>query len=53
MPVFMHGIAAVDKSEHVRKGADNCARMEKENKISYGLKKTKYISQLKQEEKEK
>ena len=32
MPVFMHGIAAADKSEHVRKGADNCARMEKENK---------------------
>ena len=43
MPVFMDDIATADKAEHIRKGINNCARMEKEKKISFGLKKTKYM----------
>ena len=39
MPVFMDDIATEGKAEHVRKGMNNCARMEKEKKISFGLKK--------------
>ena len=39
----MDDIATTGKSEHTRKGTNNCARMEKEKKISYGLKKTKYM----------
>ena len=31
------------KAEHIRKGINNCARMEKEKKKSFGLKKTKYM----------
>ena len=42
MPVFMDDIATAGKTEHIRKGTKNCARMEKEKKISFGLKKTKY-----------
>ena len=51
MPVFMHGIAAADKSEHVRKGADNCARTEKENKLWF--KENRIYIIVKTEEKEK
>ena len=43
MPVFMDDIATAGKAEHIRKGINNCARMEKEKKISFGLKKTKYM----------
>ena len=43
MPVSMDDIATAGKAEHIRKGINNCARMEKENKISFGLKKTKYM----------
>ena len=43
MPVFMDDIATAGKAEHIRKGINNCARMEKEKKISFGLKKTKYV----------
>ena len=43
MPVFMDDIATAGKAEHIRKGINNCVRMEKENKISFGLKKTKYM----------
>ena len=43
MPVFMDDKATSDKAEHIRKGINNCARMEKEKKISFGLKKTKYM----------
>ena len=43
MPVFMDDIATAGKAEHIRKGIKNCARMEKEKKISFGLKKTKYM----------
>ena len=43
MPVFMDDIATSNKAEHIRKGINNCARMEKEKKISFGLKKTKYM----------
>ena len=43
MPVFMDDIATAGKAEHIRKGIKNCARMEREKKISFGLKKTKYI----------
>ena len=45
MPVFMDDIATAGKAEHIRKGINNCAKMEKEKKISFGLKKTKYIIQ--------
>ena len=43
MPVFMDDIATAGKAEHIRKGINNCARMKKEKKISFGLKKTKYM----------
>ena len=43
MPVFMDDIATAGKAEHIRKGIKNCARMEKEKKICFGLKKTKYM----------
>ena len=43
MPVFMNDIATASKAEHIRKGINNCAKMEKEKKISFGLKKTKYM----------
>ena len=43
MPVFMDDIATAGKAEHIRKSTNNCARMEKENKISFDLKKTKYM----------
>ena len=42
MPVFMDDITA-GKAEHIRKGIKNCTRMEREKKISFGLKKTKYM----------
>ena len=41
MPVFMDDIATSGKAEHIRKGINNCTRMEKEKKISFGLKKTR------------
>lgn len=31
MPVFMGDLSTADKAEHVRKGINNCAKMEKEN----------------------
>ena len=43
MPVFMDDIATTDKAEYVRKGINNCARMEKEEKITFGLKKNIYM----------
>ena len=43
MPVFMDDIATAGKAEHIRKGIKNCTRMEKEKKISFGLKKTIYM----------
>ena len=43
MPVFMDDITTAGKAEHIRKGINNCARMGKEKKISFGLKKTKYM----------
>ena len=43
MPVSMDDIAAADKGEHIRKGINNCTRMEKEKKISFALKKAKYM----------
>ena len=43
MPVFMDDISTAGKAEHVGQGVNNSARMEKENKISFGLKKTKYM----------
>ena len=42
MPVFMDDIAAVGTAENIRKGIQNCRRMETEKKMIYGLKKTKY-----------
>ena len=43
MPVFMDDVAAAGKAEHVKMGIKNCAKMEREKKISYGLKKSKYM----------
>ena len=43
MPVFMDDIAAVGTADNIRKGIQNCRRMEIEKKTIYGLKKTKYI----------
>ena len=42
MPVFVDDIATAGKEEHIRKGIKNCARMEKEKKINFGLKKKIY-----------
>ena len=43
MPVFMDDIAAVSKAKDIRKGIQNCRRMEIEKNMIYGLKKTKYM----------
>ena len=43
MPVFIDDIITPGKAEHIRKGINNCTRMEKKKKISFGLKKTKYM----------
>ena len=43
MPVFVDDIATAGKAEHIKKGINNCATMEKEKKISFGLKKMKYM----------
>ena len=43
MPVFMDDIAAVGTADNIRKGIQNCRRMEIEKKMIYGLKKTKYM----------
>ena len=43
MPAFMDDIATAGKAEHIKKCINNCAKMEKENTISFGLKKTKYM----------
>ena len=42
IPVFMDDIATTGKAEHINKGIKNCARMEKETKINFGLKKKIY-----------
>ena len=44
MPVFMDDIAAAETADNnnIRKGIQSC-RMEIENKIIYGLKKTKHM----------
>ena len=43
MPVFLDDIATAGKAEQIRKGINNCGRMEQEKKISFGLKKAKYM----------
>ena len=43
MSVYMDDIAAAGGIAEIRKGIRNCAKMEKENKIRYGPKKTKYM----------
>ena len=43
MSVYMDGIAASGGIAEIRKGLRNCAKMEKETKMRYGLKKTKYM----------
>ena len=43
MPVIIDDIAAVGKADDIRKGIQNCRRMEIEKKMIYGLKKTKYM----------
>ena len=44
MPVFMEDIAAVGTTDDIRKGIQNCRRMEIEKKMIYGLKKTIYMA---------
>lgn len=41
MSVFIHDIATAGKAGNIRKVVNNCAKMEKENKKRFGLKKTK------------
>ena len=41
MPVFMDDIAAVGTEDNIRKGIQNCRRIEIEKKMIYGQKKTK------------
>ena len=43
MSAYMDDIAAAGGIAEIRKGIRNCAKMEKEKKIRYGLKKTKYM----------
>ena len=43
MPVFMDDIAAVGTADNIRKGMQNCRRIQIEKKMVYGLKKTKYM----------
>ena len=43
MSVYMDNIAAAGGIAEIRKGISNCAKMEKEKKMRYGLKKTKYM----------
>ena len=41
--VYMHGIAVAGGIAEIRKEIRNCAKVEKEKKTRYGLKKTKYM----------
>ena len=41
MSVYMDDIAATGEIAVIRKGKRNCAKMEKDKKMRYGLKKTK------------
>ena len=43
MSVYMDDIAVAGGIAEIRKGIRNYAKMEKEKKISYGLKNTKYM----------
>ena len=43
MPVFMDDIAAAGTADSIRKGIQNCRRMEAEKKVIHELKKTKYM----------
>ena len=43
MSVFMDDITAAGTADNIRKGIQNCRRMEIERKMIYGLKKTKYM----------
>ena len=43
MSVYMDDIAAAGRIAEIRKGIRNCAKVEKEKKMRYGLKKTKYM----------
>ena len=43
MPVFMNNIAPAGEIAEIRKGIGNCAKIEKEKKMRYGLKKAKYM----------
>ena len=43
MSVFMDDIAAVGAANIIKKGTQNCRRVEIEKKMIYGLKKSKYM----------
>ena len=43
MSVYMNDIAAAGGIAEFRKRIRNCAKMENEKKMRYGLKKTKYM----------
>ena len=44
MPVFMDDVAAVGTADNIRKGIQNCRRMEIQKRMIYVLKKTKYMA---------
>ena len=43
MSVFMDDVAAVGTANIIKKGTQNCRRVEIEKKMIYGLKKSKYM----------
>ena len=43
MPVSMDNITAVGTADNIRKGIQNCRRMDIEKKMRYELKKTKHM----------
>ena len=53
MSVYMNDIAAAGGIEEIKKGIRNCAKMEKQKKMRYGLNKTKYMTIKTGKEREK
>ena len=43
MSVFVDGIVVVGTADNIRKGIQNCGRIETEWKVIHELKKTKYM----------
>ena len=53
MSVYMNDITAAGGIEEIKKGIRNCAKMEKQKKMRYGLNKTKYMTIKTGKEREK